>query len=190
LIELFQLKQMGDKPKSLTEKQKIFCREYIYDWNATRAAKIAGYSEETAYAIGAENLRKPQIQAYITEIQKDLEKVAGISRLRIVQEHINIVNTSIAHLHNTWLTRKEFDDLTEDQKSAIQEISTKATTEKDAFGNPVSHEYIKIKLYDRQKSMDSLTKMLGYNEAEKLELSGSVKSYKIVPASSRNRVND
>lgn len=174
-----------DVKNELTEKQKIFCREYIYDWNATRAAKVAGYSEDTARQIGSENLSKPDIQAYITEIQKDLEKTAGISRLRIVTEHLNIINTSIAHLHNTWLTRKEFEELTEDQKSAIQEISTKSTTEKDAFGNPVSHEYIKIKLYDRQKSMDALNRMLGYDAPEKIEVSGGIKSYRIVPASAR-----
>lgn len=156
------------KTVELTEKQKIFCREYIYDWNGTRAAIAAGYSEKTATVIASENLTKPYIQAYISEIQKDLEKIAGISRLRIAQEHLKIINTSIGHLHNTWLTRKEFDQLTEDQKTVIQEISTKCTTEKDAHGNPVDHEYVKIKLYDRQKSMDSLTKMFGYAEAEKM----------------------
>ena len=181
-------KKVTPKPSSeLTEKQKIFCREYIYDWNATRAAKAAGYSEDTAGAIGWENLKKPEIQAYISEIQKDLEKVAGISRLRIINEHLGIINTSIAHLHDTWITRKEFSKLTEDQKSAIQEISTKVTTEKDAFGNPVSYEYIKIRLYDRQKSMDAISKMLGYDAPEKIELSGGIKSYRIVPASQRNR---
>jgi phage terminase small subunit len=64
----------------LTEKQKIFCREYIFDWNGTRAAKAAGYSENTAAVIASENLNKPNIKAYIEEIQKDLEKIAGISR--------------------------------------------------------------------------------------------------------------
>lgn len=178
-----------DGNKELTDKQKIFCREYIYDWNATRAAKVAGYSEQTAYAIGAENLRKPQIQAYIKDIQEDLEKTAGISRLRIVQEHLKIINTSIGHLHLTWLTRKEFDLLTDDQKAAIQEISTKTTTEKDANGDPVDHEYIKIKLYDRQKSMDALTQLFGWRAAEKLEISGNVKSYKIVGAGAKRAGN-
>lgn len=182
-------RQKKTEEKSLTEKQKIFCREYIYDWNATRAAKTAGYSEDTAYAIGAENLRKPQIQAHISEIQKDLEKVAGISRLRIVQEHLNIINTSIAHLHNTWIERKEFDELTPEQKSAIAELSYQTRVERINQGTKdealIDVEYVKIKLYDRQKSMDSLTKILGYNDAEKIELSGGVKSYRIVPASAR-----
>ena len=47
--------------KELTEKQKIFCREYVIDWNASRAAREAGYSENTAGEIGHENLKKPQI---------------------------------------------------------------------------------------------------------------------------------
>jgi phage terminase small subunit len=42
--------------KKLNAKQIIFCQEYILDWNATRAAIVAGYSSHTARSIGAENL--------------------------------------------------------------------------------------------------------------------------------------
>lgn len=49
----------------MTEKQKIFCDEYLIDLNATQAAIRAGYSKKTAYAIGNENLNKPEIQEYI-----------------------------------------------------------------------------------------------------------------------------
>lgn len=162
------------KKDELTEKQKIFCREYILDWNGSRAARTAGYSEDSAKEIASENLTKPHIQAYIEEIQKDLEKVAGISRLRILNEHFNIINTSIAHLHNTWIDRKEFDKLTEGQKSAIAELSYQTRTElkynpETEEDEPVKVDYVKIKLYDRQKSMDALSKMLGYNEPEKVQ---------------------
>lgn len=169
----------------LTEKQKKFCEEYIFDFNASRAARAAGYSEDTAGAIGHENLKKLEIQDYIAEIQLDLEKIAGISRLMIVREHQKLAFSSIAHLHETWLTRKEFESLTDDQKGAIQEISTKSTTEKDAFGNPVDHEYVKIKLYDKQKSLDSISKMMGYEAPKKIEQVSTVKSYEIVPASGK-----
>lgn len=57
----------------LTEKQKIFCDEYIISLNATQAAIKAGYAEKTAYAIGAENLKKPKIQSYISERMKQKE---------------------------------------------------------------------------------------------------------------------
>lgn len=57
----------------LTEKQKLFCDEYIISLNATQAAIKAGYAEKTAYAIGAENLKKPKIQSYISERMEQKE---------------------------------------------------------------------------------------------------------------------
>ncbi|WP_290756232.1 MULTISPECIES: terminase small subunit [unclassified Exiguobacterium] len=49
----------------LTPKQQLFCDEYLIDLNATQAAIRAGYSENAAGAIGAENLQKPKIRSYI-----------------------------------------------------------------------------------------------------------------------------
>lgn len=49
----------------LTEKQLAFCEFYIECGNATEAAKKAGYSKKTAYSVGSENLKKPEISAYI-----------------------------------------------------------------------------------------------------------------------------
>jgi phage terminase small subunit len=49
----------------LTEKQLAFCKFYIECGNATEAAKKAGYSKKTAYSVGSENLKKPEVSAYI-----------------------------------------------------------------------------------------------------------------------------
>lgn len=49
----------------MTPKQDAFVREYLIDLNATQAAIRAGYSENTAYSIGNENLSKPEIAAAI-----------------------------------------------------------------------------------------------------------------------------
>jgi phage terminase small subunit len=49
----------------MTNKQKVFAEEYLIGFNATKAAIHAGYSEKTAYSIGWENLRKPEIRSYI-----------------------------------------------------------------------------------------------------------------------------
>ena len=57
----------------MTEKQKLFCEEYLIDLNATQAALRAGYSEKTAYSIGNENLKKPEIQEYIPKRLKEKE---------------------------------------------------------------------------------------------------------------------
>jgi phage terminase small subunit len=66
-------KAAEQKTDNLTERQKRFAEYYIQTLNATEAAKKAGYSEKTAYAVGAENLRKPQIQEYIDTVMKKLQ---------------------------------------------------------------------------------------------------------------------
>lgn len=57
----------------MTEKQKRFCDEYLTDLNATQAAIRAGYSKKTAYSIGEENLRKPELKEYIEKRMAEKE---------------------------------------------------------------------------------------------------------------------
>ena len=52
---------------ALTLKQQRFADFFIELDNATEAAKKAGYSPKTAYSIGCENLKKPEIKAYIAQ---------------------------------------------------------------------------------------------------------------------------
>lgn len=59
---------------TLTAKQQAFVSEYLVDLNATQAAIRAGYKEKNAYQIGAENLRKPQIQKALQEAREAREK--------------------------------------------------------------------------------------------------------------------
>lgn len=59
---------------ALTLLQQKFADLYIELGNATQAAKKAGYSEKTAYSIGNENLKKPEIKAYIAERLAQIEK--------------------------------------------------------------------------------------------------------------------
>ena len=49
----------------INTRQKRFADLWLESFNATEAARKAGYSEKTAATIGYENLRKPEIAAYI-----------------------------------------------------------------------------------------------------------------------------
>lgn len=57
----------------MNKRQQLFCDEYLIDLNATQAAIRAGYSEKTAYSIGVENLRKPELKNYIDNRMKEKE---------------------------------------------------------------------------------------------------------------------
>lgn len=54
---------------ALTPKQKAFADFYVETGNATEAARRAGYKGNsiTLGSVGAENLKKPQISAYIAK---------------------------------------------------------------------------------------------------------------------------
>lgn len=151
--------------EGLTAKQRRFCEEYVYDWNATRAAKAAGYSEKTAYAIGIENLKKLEIKKYIDEIQNDLKKLAGVSALRNAQEYAKIAYSNMSDFKNGWMTDKEFEELTEDQKAALSEVTY---IEKDTQHGV--EKIVKFKLHDKQKALDSLNKMFGFDASEKIDI--------------------
>ena len=151
---------------NLTDKQKRFCEEYVIDWNATRSALEAGYSKKTAYSIGQENLKKPEIKQYIDEIQKDLSKLSGVTALRNILELKKIAYASIAQFKTDWMTEKDFNELTDEQKGCLSEIVHQTKTYKDS-----TETIVKFKLHDKQKAIELLNKMLGFNEADKLDLS-------------------
>jgi len=145
----------------LTEKQEKFCREYVKDFNGTQAAIRAGYSKNTANEQAPRLLVNVSVSNRISELTKKQAEKSEITAQMIIDEFKKIAFTSIAHLHNTWITRKEFEDLTDDQKAAIQEIKTRTRTEvinKTAY----EIEEIQIKLYDKQRALENLGKHIGF----------------------------
>jgi phage terminase small subunit len=74
----------------LTPKQIAFCDYYIEYGDATKAALAAGYSEKTAYSIGSENLRKPELSAYIKK-RLDEEREKRVASADEVMEFFSAV---------------------------------------------------------------------------------------------------
>jgi phage terminase small subunit len=79
----------------MTDKQEIFCTEYLKDFNATKAAERAGYSPKTAYSIGHENLKKPEIQNKITKAKTEIVNKNRISIDSLMVDVANIKDKCI-----------------------------------------------------------------------------------------------
>ena len=165
--------------KKLTAKQKAFCREYTKCWNGTEAAIKAGYSQKIARITASQILTKANIQEEIGRLQAPALKKAEVTRESLVAELSKIAFSSISHLHNTWVERKEFDQLTQDQKDCIQEIDTKVVKKETGDGEILYVEYVRIKLYDKMRAMEILNKMLGFNEPDKLDINENVAGFNI-----------
>ena len=70
----------------MTPKQKRFCLEYANSGNATESAIKAGYSKKTAYSIGQENLKKPELQKFLQDLAEQMasQKIATAKEMQEV----------------------------------------------------------------------------------------------------------
>ena len=163
--------------KLLNDKQKKFCHRWIIDYNNVQSYMHAypGCEYKSASASADRLLENVRIKQYIEFIKNDLEKEAGISKLKQLNELSKIAYSSIAHLHNTWVELEEFEALSDEQKAGIESIETK-TEIKNIQGKDFDKElyeievkYVKIKLYPKIHALQEINKMMGYNAPERIE---------------------
>ena len=70
----------------LTLRMRVFCREYLATkGNATQAALLAGYSQNSAHVIGAQNLSKLCIRQEIGRLQAETARSVDISPARVLR---------------------------------------------------------------------------------------------------------
>ena len=62
--------------KKLTQKEIMFCENYITCGNATQAAIKAGYKGKSVRMTACEKLTKPNIQEYINSLRKESKNKA------------------------------------------------------------------------------------------------------------------
>lgn len=162
-VKIYTLDELKEK---LTDKERIFCHEYIIDWNGAKSARKAGYSENTARETAYDNLTKPHILQYIDFIKNDIEKEAGISKLKIINELMKMSFSSMSNIFDGWLTRKEFDVIPQELKDCIESIETKIL-KKNISDNEIPEivdvECVKIKFYSKIQAITELNKVMGYN---------------------------
>lgn len=150
---------------ALTDKQAKFVEEYLVDFNATQAAIRAGYSEKTAYSIGWENLRKPEIIEAIREKAMSAEEV--LMRLA------DIARGDFADIFD--ITQLGFViDLDKAQKAGKTKLIKKIkqrTTITSKNGEETEIHDLEVELHDAQSALVTLGK---YHKlwTDKTELTG------------------
>lgn len=79
----------------LTPKQRRFCEEYLVDLNATQAAIRAGYSRDAAYAIGWENLKKPEIESTVQRLMFERSDATKVTAEQVIDELAKVAFASV-----------------------------------------------------------------------------------------------
>jgi len=139
----------------LTLKMKRFIEEYLVDLNATQAAIRAGYSPESAYSIGDENLKKPVIKNAIDKALAERSRRTGINQDRILLElakiaflnPIDVIDMDEATIRG---------DANREDTAAIASVKVKTIPTPD--GNIVERE---VKTYDKLKALEQIGRHLG-----------------------------
>ncbi|WP_058912858.1 terminase small subunit [Entomohabitans teleogrylli] len=86
---------------ALTDKQEMFCREYLIDLNATQAAIRAGYSEKTANRTASENMSKPDIKSRIAELKSQRNDLVGINATYVLNRLVEIDQMDVLDILNS-----------------------------------------------------------------------------------------
>ncbi len=153
--------------KKLTEKERIFCHEYIIDWNGSRAARKAGYTENAPRQAAYDTLTKTYIKQYIDFIKTDIAKEANISKLALIRELKLIAFSNLPAIIEKY-EEGGLKELTEDEQKVISEYYHNKKTLGGEEGTVIDSA-TKFKLYDKRGAIQDLLKAMGWNEADKVE---------------------
>lgn len=74
----------------LNDKQRLFCLEYIKDFNATQAAIRAGYSKKTAGQQAFDLLKKLEIQEEITKAKNERMEAVKIDANWVLKQAVSV----------------------------------------------------------------------------------------------------
>jgi phage terminase small subunit len=161
----------------LTPKQAAFVGFYLgpAKGNATKAAEMAGYSKKTAYAIGAENLKKPQIADAIAERQEKLAAELELTQETIARELALIGFSNMLDYIRVSAEGDPYVDLSEltrEQAAALTEATVDDYLE--GRGDEAREvRRVRIKLGDKRHALMDLARLLGLEAPKRHELTGA-----------------
>jgi phage terminase small subunit len=144
--------------EGLSEKEQIFVIEYMRDFNATRAAIVAGYSKRSAYTEGWRMLKKADIKAELKRMQAEMAGAVWLDVKRVIEEYMKIAFADITDI-------AKFDAFTvqlRDHKTVDGAVISEVKQGKEG---------VSIKLHDKIRALKELEKYLGYlTEEDKLRI--------------------
>jgi len=160
-----KIKSKGEREKKLTTKQVLFIEEYLSNgFNASQAAKKAGYSKKTARKIGQENLTKPDIRKRINErineILKDKDEliyktVEEFKRLGFsdIKEFVDYDNDGVFIKPSDKVDTRPISEI------VVKERVLKTKIEGKENADLIDRE-VKLKMYNKIKALEGLSRYL------------------------------
>jgi phage terminase small subunit len=163
----------------LLPKQTVFVTEYLLSGNATQSAIAAGYSPKTAYRMGYENLRKPQIASVLAQKQIEIAKrqderleAMELTEARVTRETARIAFFDPRKLFDAQGNPKAITELDDDTAAAISGLDVLEEYEGTGKERRLVGYIKKYKIADKNAALERAAKILamfGKDNAQKAD---------------------
>ncbi|MBT9513281.1 MAG: terminase small subunit [Acidovorax sp.] len=157
----------------LLPKQAKFVAEYLISGNATQAALAAGYSPKTAYKIGAENLKKPQIASLLEAKQSEIaarqdERLAAmeLTQARVQREIARIAFFDPRKMFHADGRPKDVTELDDDTAACIVGLDVLEEWAGTGEDRVLVGHVKKYKIANKNAALDQAAKILGLYEKD------------------------
>lgn len=155
------------KKRGLSIQRVCFCREYLVDFNATKAAERAKYSRKTAYSQGQRLLKNVEVRKRLQELIQKQAVRTQVEADQIVKEAARVALADVGLAFKKDGTFKNIHNIPKDLRRAISGIEV-IETFTGTGENRIWTGYIKkIKFWSKDKNIETLMKHLGLFQKEK-----------------------
>lgn len=147
-------------PYGLEPRVETLCREYVIDWNMTRAGRAAGFSKESAPQRASEYLsgkRGPGPVLFVAELMAGLHK-----RLDVTAQEVRENMTAIARADRRNLVDED------GRYKLLSEIDDETAAAVEGY--KVTDKGVEIKMAPKLKAWENLAELLGMKKLQ-VELS-------------------
>lgn len=181
---------MAPKGKQAQDiREERFVLEYLKDFDAARAYQAAGWkgTGNGASVSGGRVLRRPRVQELLRQQSGKMLSKAELSVERVIEELRRLSFSDVRTLFDEHGNLRPLHDLTPEQSSAIGALEV--VKRNLTAGDGQSDTIIKIKCWDKPKSLELLAKYFGILK-EKVEITGDWDKIAARLASARTRSDD
>jgi phage terminase small subunit len=149
----------------MTLKQTKFVQEYQVDYNGTRAAIAAGFSEKTAAVQAVRLLRNHNIIAELQRIKQEMVASGKLTREKVIDELRKIAFSDINKVLGDDNEPLDLQDVDKEYSAAVAGV--KITVTENEFGTKTKKE---LTLWDKTRALEMLGRYFGIFEKDNNQL--------------------
>ncbi len=178
----------GTDEYGLTTKQRRFCDHIIADpdQNRRRAYEAAGYQCKN-WQTADSNIHKmwqlPHIQSYIMLRRRALRKSTNVDQKKIINELSNIGFMDPADLFDGFGRIRHIQDIPIAARKAIAQIDVFTEYEGRGEDKVLIGHTTRIKFADKKGALDSIARILGFFQQDKIDVDGVGKLMEMIGSS-------